>query len=654
MNQKRTSEILWLAALLAVLCYFYLSPGLDLALMGQKDKVMSDGTDPTTLPFQYGLVKYHLAHSPGQLFYGAIPNPVAEAPEGNALWMPWIEKIIAVFLVPFAPLEQLQTWVVFFLLLLNGLAAYWFGRAHGWPKPVCVALAICWAFNPFTRARARVHNSLTGIFFLPLIFVGLHYVKHRADRRSLAYAAAAFLLAATAAQYYILMIAFLTPLFLLYIYWPRDSQNPRAAAVRALIAVIPAALFTAWCFLKPLPSDFVKPGLRAMPATGDYKDASGVHPFLRAFASHPIDYFAGDTGIGASDWNPLRKEVSRALIEDVKKGNGNFHERTNGIRWGVLGLFFFGLFLLLRKSASPPPAWLSANVKYFALLALAGFALSLPPDFLGPVIMPSAWLHALVAQFRVPSRAGVFAHFGALAAAAFVLVHLVYRAAGTPQAERKRESKKEKKNKSDAPAISAADAANAPDGAAVVWHAIKWQPKDSLWARRFALPFVIPLLAVVDFPPFMNDMPVWPVMPAYEKLTGRGSEPCGYGMYFPYVSPQHELLEMYTFVQRMRGTQCRILNGAQVEARNAKLLRNFAYVPKIFEMIKAGDRTIAQRLVQLARCVPMEWIAFSRDLPPHYGPEVCATLGWEWTAPDVCRAKERGVPLASLPENCLK
>lgn len=593
---------------------------------------MSDGTDPATLPFQYGLVKYHLKHSPGQLFFGAIPNPFGEAPEGNALWMPWNEKILAIILSPFVSLEQLSTWIVYLLLILNGLSAYWFGRTMGWPKALCVAIAICWAFNPFTRGRAKVHMSLTGIYYLPLLFVGMNYILRSTHWRSIAMAATAFFLAVTVAQYYLLMTAFLFPLFVFYLIWNRGELPWSKLVLNSAIAAIPAVAFTAFCFFKPLPSSFVKPGVVALPKTGEYKDPSGVHPFLKVFAARPLDYFAGDIAIGPADWNPIRAAITDNILKNLE--NSNPHERANGIRWSLWILFFLGLYYIFNRPKDLSP-YFKNNFIYFAAFATVGLLLSLPPGFFGIDFMPAAWLHAVVSQFRVPSRASTFVHFGVLACAILVYLNLFYEP--TSQPKKKHKDKKKSDSQDEVPlSISS------------------WRPQSNKWARRMALPVVLPIIAIVDLPPALNKMPVSPVLPAYSALTGPQSTPCGYGMYFPYVSTNHALREMYYFIQRMRGSECKIINGGQVETRNSLLLRNFAHVQKLFEQVNLGNPAIPQRLVQLARCVPLEWLVFDERLPSAFGPDVCQQLGWEWHAPDVCRDRTRGKELKTLPEDCLK
>src|SRR5688500_6408964 len=124
MNTKYLKETLWLVSLFFVLGCIYIYPGAGPLLSRSTTEVMSDGTDPVTLPFMYEQVLRLAKNSPLDLFYGAVPNPVFDAPEGGALWMSWIEKFVALFSYLFFPTEQISTAVVLFILILNGLCFY--------------------------------------------------------------------------------------------------------------------------------------------------------------------------------------------------------------------------------------------------------------------------------------------------------------------------------------------------------------------------------------------------------------------------------------------------------------------------------------------------------------------------------------------------
>ena len=633
-TKKSLQEWGWLIALFIFLASLYTYPGVAFLLEGRNDKVMSDGTDAATLPYQYSVVKQNLSDSPGHLLYGALPNKYSDAPEGSPYWMCWIEKILAVMVVPFVPLEQVYIVVLVLMLVLNGLCFYALGRSLGWPKPVCIALGICWAFNPFIRGRAKVHTALTAIYFLPLCFFALQQIARKTDRRSLVAATAAFFVAALAPQYFLLMTAFLAPLFLLYAYVQREGMSLGHLSARLGIAALPAVLFTVFWYTHPVPESYTDRGVVAMPTTGDAKDKTGVHPFLRIFAARPIDYFGGDIAIGGFDLNPLRAVVNSAISAD-DFGGSNSHERTNGIRWTILILFGAAIYYLLFKpkddEAFVPKV--RRDLWYFIGFAIAGFLLSLPPDFIGGQnLMPSAWLHKLVSQFRVASRAGIFFHFGALMVAGYFLVNWLYE----PKVDKPTKGKKSK------------------DSTPVRTETVTVRPQSHKWARRLTLPVVLPLIAIVDFPPLMNAMPVAPVLPAYSALSTSTEETCGVGMHFPYVSHNFALREMYYFLQRMRGAPCYFLNGYQNQQRNAKLLKYFPLHEQLLNAVKQGNPAVASQLIQFVRCVPLDWLVFDPDaLPLPWSQGVCRELGWEWHGDAVCKSPKPVGKVKTLPENCL-
>ena len=79
---------LGVVALFSLLAMAYVYPGGTAMLEGRTDIVMSDGTDPSTLPYQYSLLRSISRTKPTHLLYGAVPAATLGAPEGFALWIP--------------------------------------------------------------------------------------------------------------------------------------------------------------------------------------------------------------------------------------------------------------------------------------------------------------------------------------------------------------------------------------------------------------------------------------------------------------------------------------------------------------------------------------------------------------------------------------
>lgn len=604
----------WRLLALLVLAFVYLHPGGSLLLSARTDQVLSDGTDPTTLPYAYSIVIDHLQHRPSLLLFGAVPTERLNAPDGFAIWFPWLEKIVVAAFSPVVVLEQLSTLYVWLILTLTGMCFYALGTTLGWSRPLAFALALCWAFNAYTRARAGVHMALAGLYHLPLLVLGLHLVVNKRDRKSLGLAMLCFLGAATTAHYYLIITAFLTPFWMIYLLSSREWAGARTALLsRAALALLPAVLLLSWSFLKPVPGDTLRPEATVRIPTGAAAPGE-IHSFMHRFAARPVDFLTGEMAPGAHDLNPLRGALSRHVLRNI--GDGAAHERANGIRWLVLAAFVWALW---RVAAGSPRAVMPSAVRrpILAFAGLAGFCfwLALSPSIFGADVGPSRWLYALVPQLRVPSRSGPFAHFGVLMAVGFFLQWRLF----DPR-----------------PAIST-DAAGA-------------RPRASRFIRLLASAGVLPLLALGELPPLLNDMPVARIVPQRD----RGSEACGLGLYFPYVSGGWALTEYYSFLQSMRGSRCQIINApAPISSPRDPLF--MTYMPlstEILQAIQSDQPELKAGLVRLARCVPLEWIVFDPRVPEHWARELCGQLGWQMPALDTCRSQERGRAMIRLPEAC--
>lgn len=591
---------------MVVLSFLYLSPGGDLLLENRKDLVLSDGTDPATLPYAYSLILHERDTNPSHLLYGAVPATTLNAPDGFSIWVPWIEKAVVAIFGDLVPIEQLSTLFVFIIVALTGLAFYFMGRNFGWNEAIALALAICFAINAYTRARIKVHMALAGPFHLPLIFWALKLAIARTDKRSWLLAGFLLLVAMSVAHYYLVITAFLAPLILFWCWCQREFQMQTSKAIqRIALASLPALLFLGWSYLRPLPSELAKSETITYVKTGETSDGS-LHPFLRQFASRPVDFFTGDIAMPkVHDLNPLRGALNDYVLENL--GDGNSHERANGIRWLIWAAF---LWILIRWRKKNLMIDKESTKEVWAWLALMIFCffLSLAPDFIGIPIGPSLWLSKLVSQFRVPSRAGIFFQFFLLCVVGMGLQAQLFEA-------RKKE---------------------------VV-------PRWQKWLKRG---WVLPLLAILELPPFLNDMPVAKVVPARADLAD--GQPCGLGLYFPYVSGTWGLLEYYYFLQSMRGSRCGIVNAATDTAndRNKRFMQTMPLHPKFLEALKNQPQPILARVEHLARCVPLDWMIFDSHLPAHIMDQICHDLGWKKTSQDTCRSPERSRPMLQMPESC--
>jgi len=602
---------LGVVALFSLLAVAYVYPGGRAMLEGRTDIVMSDGTDASTLPYQYSLLRSTWRTTPTRLLYGAVPAATLSAPEGFALWIPWIERSVVVAVAPLFPVEQLSTVLVVVLMVLDGLAMYLLGRHLGWSRSLSIAIAIAWAFNATTRGRAKVHMSLVGIFHVPLVFLGLLLVAKGKGWRSIAGAAACFAAAATVAHYYLITLTFLVPWLLVYLLVSAGSSSRwLRVSVRLAAAAVPAVMLVGWSYLKPLPPDFIKPGTVVTPSTGDAQGGQ-PHQFMTLFAARPVDYITGDVGIGITDWNPIRSSLSLGVLLDMDGGFG--HERANGIRWIVWALALAGVVAAFRHRASA--VWpRNARHEFFALALFGAFAfwLSLSPNVPFANAGPSYWLYSLVPQIRVPSRAGIYAQFAVLMLAG-LFFHQFFE---LPSLDR------------DGERLQAGPLA-----------------KRFAWIAK---PAVLPLLMVVELPPFLQPMPMTVIEPAYAALQ---REPCGPGLRFPYVSGGWQLGPYYTFLQRMRGSNCQTLNAASPTRRDAWFLGKIGQPPQTISALTPESELIT-RLTSLADCVPMTWVVFDTRVPLAVRQQWCASRRWTLSPDGVCRAPILAGDTIKNPEEC--
>lgn len=603
-------EYLLLALVFLALGYGYLYPGLDPLLEGRTDQAMSDGTDPVTLPFQYSLVEQVAQNSIFDLFYGAVPNRIFDAPEGAALWMSWGEKFLSLLLAPLTSPEQRGTAVVWVLLMLNGLAFFTMGRALRWPKPLSFALALCWAFNPFTHARAKVHMAMVSLYHLPLIFLGLILLRKYPNRKGVFLAALCFIGSTFTLHYFLILTVCFIPFFLGFYFLPEAvRKNARQAGLYLLAAALPAVLLLGWQLTHPLPGKMLAEKNQALPKTGDAKNELGVHPFLITYATRPIDYLGGDTGLGTRDLNPLRSQITAHILKNLD--GSNRHERANGIRWWILALVGVVLIIIAKPSSRKSlPFELKSFYTLFLVFAAWAFFLSLSPVWFGKAVGPSAWVHHFVPQIRVASRAGVFVHFAALVlAGVFLKAWLFHGESSHPRLQSKR------------------------------------------WQKVLRFPLTLPLLAILSFPPALNPMPLSEIQPAYVSLQNRSAEACGTGMYFPYVSGNFAPLEFYYFIQRLRGASCPFINSTEAGDRNTLMLRTYPLHPEFLKVLDSEN--VKSHFQNFVRCTGLQWVAFDRRVPVSWRRQFCQSQGWQMSEADICVAPFPHQKLKQKPELCL-
>lgn len=593
MIQKRIAMVV----MTLLLGYLYLYPALNPIFQGRVDTVMSDNTDPAALPYQYEEILDVWKENPSRFFYGAIYSESFDPEMGFAYWMAWSERWFVVLLSYFLPLEQISTGVVFSLMMLNVLCMYGLCRYLGWSRSVSYGLGIAWAFCAFTRARAKVHMSMAGIYHVPLIFLGLFLVVRGKSWRSAALAAGCFLLSVMTVHYFIVTSAFLSLFFLGFLFLQKEFWlNWKKSVIRLLVAVAPAVLFLGHNFINTIPSDVKMSADKSVPETGKMPDGR-PHPFLYTYAAKPIDYLTGDLSLEfkPNDLNPIRYLVNQHVQENLREGN--LHERTNGIRWVIL---FLGLgtliFTVFKKSFRAQID--SRNIFFFGVFGFFAFWLSLSPDSPFDGWGPSGWLYSLVSQIRVTNRAGVFAHFSLLMIVGFFFASLY----------------------------------------------------KSKWKSWLLKPALFPALMVLDYPPLVQHMPMAPIAPAYSNLTA-GSAVCGTGMYFPYISTWTDVA-FYHFLQKLRGTDCDFLNGAMDPAQIRWLSERF---PPSIEFIRALDRlpAVRENLVKMAACVPLHWLVFDQSVPASFQAQACNDLGWILNPNMTCVDPKPHRTFEKWPDRCL-
>lgn len=560
---------------------------------------MSDDSDPAGLPYVYQQIIDVWKSKPSHMFYGAVYSDTWEPEKGTAIWTPWSERWIAALGSYFVPVEQISTLLVVILALFNFLTFFILCRYLGWNQWISIGLALCWAFNAFTRARAKVHMSMTGIYHVPLIFLGLLLIARGRSWKSVAGAALCFLIACTTTHYFIVTSAFLSLFFLVYLcLQPEFMRSWKEKAARLLVSAVPLLLFLGFNFLYPIPEGTRMSLQDSVPKTGD-RIQGQMHPFLYYYSAEPVDYLTGDIALQVerSDLNPFRGALNKHVVENMSKGN--FHERTNGLRWSLILLAFVGIgFALFKRSQMEK--FERRQIFFFCGFGVFAFLLSMPPDFPMEGLGPSGWLYSLVNQIRVTNRAGIWVHFSLL-----MITGYLFASAAASKAK---------------------------------------------WRNWLLLPGVFPALMILDYPPMVQQMPMAPIRPVFTELTPVGTE-CGTGLYFPFISPNTDV-PYYAFMQRLRGTNCRSLNAIADPAQNQWMTQLFPPTMELIQILNTEPR-VAQALEKIIRCVPLSWIVFDPVVDAGWRQGVCDRLGWKLNPDLTCVDPAEHRPYAQRPDRCL-
>jgi len=582
----------------------YTWPGPLAIWEGRTDVFMSDGTDPTVGLFHFDVIFREYQKNPGLFFYGGFPNKQLDAPEGSVSWYSATEKIAGAILPFLVPVEQVSPLFGIILLVVNGLSFYALCRALSWEKILSLALSFAWAFSVYTRTRTQVHAALGGTYFVPLAFLGVTILMKDRSKKGLFLSALCFLGCATAAHYYLIYMAVFTPFLALYYFSEKDiRKSVKLSLARIFLAAAPAIIYLAVSFLMPVPAEFKARVAHVLPATG--QSAEWPHPFLTLFSADIKDYFSGDVAIGENDINPLRAELDADIRSGVRPG-GNFHEHAQGIRWVVWAGFVFALIYFFRfRIAFTIEQFEGGAIYVFLIFGLVAFLCSLSPDW-GLVWGPSAWIHWLVSQIRVPNRAGVFVHFCILMILGMIGNHWLKR------------------------------------------------PNLGLKTKRI-LTGLFFVLIVLDFPPFMNEMPMANTVPSLRSQHASMSEGCGLGFHFPYISGTQDTLRFYYLLQRLRGTDCAVLNSTAASARDYRMAALFGYHNQDFlSRIVENDEKVRRGLMIFANCNKLRWVAFDARVPAAFTESFCQDWGGKLLSPDFCVASSsaKEVPMG-LADQCL-
>jgi hypothetical protein len=369
-----------------------------------------------------------------------------------------------------------------------------------------------------------------------------------------------------------------------------------------LLAALPAVFFLLFGLLRPVPEEFRSQVKTILPNTA--QSAQWPHPFLSTYSADPQDYFSGDLAIGTSDWNPLRQGLDEGIRQNLR---GNLHEHALGISWVVwLVLLICCEYVIRHRTRFKLQG--SQGGALVALCTLGGFAFlaSLAPDW-GYFWGPSAWVHYLVEQIRVPSRFGIFVHFSVL-----FLIGIVFQD----------------------------------------WtQTTQWKKKTIL-----ILTWLFPIFIILDTPPGLNPMPMAPIVTSLHPQISLKDGPCGLGYHFPHVSSTNDPIRFYHLLQAFRGTDCSFLNPATPNKRDIKLTQFFGYQNKsLIDKVLKNEESARRQLITYADCAQLDWLYFDSRVPKTFVQKTCAEWQGILLNPDLCRSQKKDLhAVPGLPDLCLE
>jgi hypothetical protein len=174
-------------------------------------------------------------------------------------------------------------------------------------------------------------------------------------------------------------------------------------------------------------------------------------------------------------------------------------------------------------------------------------------------------------------------------------------------------------------------------------------PCKSAWRKVLLWPGALAALFLLDYPP-IQEMPMAQMAPVYQSLLRQHGE-CGLGMAFPFFSPYFAMNVMYNFTQKMRGSDCPILNAMSNLERTRWLTNHFPPNDEFLRSLSSRPQ-VADQLEKIVKCVPLNWIAFHPATPAPWAADFCRRLGWTMNPDLSCIAPNKNRSLQKYPESC--
>lgn len=581
---KRHALLLISTFIFLVFLYYYTSPALSLLSMPRSSQWMiGDGTDPTPLPFLYDATIRAFKNDPGAFLFGSVFSNQINAPLGMPLFLSYFERIFVVTIGNIVNGDTILTYFILCQFFLNFFSMYYLGNLKKWPYWVTMAIALCFTFAPYTRARATVHPGLVGIYSVPLIFCAIELLKQDSIRTiQKVWASALLVFAMMAAPYYVVISIFLAPFFLVFSLMNRDGPRQKRLIIKRLsIAVLPVVVLLGVQKFVP-----ISPALQSHQAEMPKPQAGDAAFFLNQFGNKPIDFFLSDMSVELFDWNPIRESLTRHVKYNMT--SGNYHERTNGIRWSIWLALLIGIAYFIYKKKWTP------ETTFFLILSLFCFLCSMSPNdltFFDISFSPSLLYHKFIPEYRVTSRFGVFVAFGVLMVVGIALSRL---------------------------------------------HSDLKQLNSSPVTCG-----LIGLILVLDYS-FPGQLTVDAISP---RSVAQGDH-CGRALYLPYVShtaPWQRMTEYYRVLQKIRGTDCALLNQHAVSP-----------LDRYFAESLTDPLSVERRIARVVGCANIESIIFweRNDISE----KICSIVNGKWAQlvchPDPLFTQSR--PKTELPSEILK